>query len=233
MSTTPFSDSLPGDVHAADRGPTGMGGAATPPEGWVPVDQRCHGLDRSSFRLALPVLVLAVLLVLVVPNVDAAVPGGTEVTAGQRVGLSGDVSFSPAAGWTLSSGLLLGSAPRSGGYPSSAEVVDGAVAFSVMTTSWTGTPEQLLGQFQSTTDANGDRRALHVSGNPQPFTTAAGQSGVLSSYRSTTTDGLAAALVLDGTGVLAIETGPTDGVSTPSSDVTAMLTSITGIEEQR
>ena len=130
-------------------------------------------------------------------------------------------------GWTLADGLPLGPQPRSGGYPPTAAVVRDAVTFAVTTTRWTGTPAALLGQFQSTTDAVEDRRALHVVGDPRPFTTAAGPVGVLARYRSTTTDGLVATLVLDGTGVLVRVVGPTEVTVNPSSDVVAMLTSIT------
>ncbi|GAB2584164.1 hypothetical protein [Microlunatus antarcticus] len=199
--------------------------ATEPPPGWVPVDRRWHGLDRSSFRYALPVLALAILLAVVVPRIDAAVPGGSLVVAGERVGLREGVAFTPAVGWTLRDGYVLGSPDRNGGYPAAAEVVRDAVAFSVNTTKWSGTAGELFTQFESTTDAEGDGRSLHVVGDPQPFTTTAGQSGVVGRYRSTTTDGLAATLVLNGTGVLVQVTGPTGVVQTPSGDIAAMLTS--------
>lgn len=194
------------------------------------MDQRWHGLDRSSFRYAIPVFVLAVVLAVVVPNIDAAVPGGTPVTAGERIGLEGGVAFTPTVGWTLTDGLPIGTQPRSGGYPATAEVVQEAVTLSVHTTRWTGTPADLLGQFESTTDANDDRRAPHVTGTARPFTTTAGQGGLQARYHSTTTDGLVAALVLNGTGVVAIASGPVDSVTNSFDDVPAMLASVTSTE---
>lgn len=160
------------------------------------------------------------------PRVDEAVPGGTAIVAGERVGLGGGVAFTPAVGWTLTDGLLLGTPPRTGDYPASAEVVRDAVAFSVSTIKWKGTAGELLTQFESTYEARSDGRSRRFVGDPQPFTTTAGQAGVLSRYRNVTTDGLVAALALNGAGVVVRVFGPNDVASDPSNDVAAMLTSV-------
>ena len=201
------------------------------PEDWVPVDRRWHGLDRTTFPYALTVLALAVLLAVVVPWIDRQVPGGTPVRAGEQVAVAGNVVFVPAVGWTLTDGLLLGGQPRAGGYPATAEVSRGPVSFSVTSTSWDGTASALLEQLTVSTEALNDRRALHVTGTPSTFTTAAGQPGVLARYRNTTVDGLIAALVLNGTGVAIMVTGPVDLPDNPASDITAMLTSIHSTQE--
>ncbi|MET0694876.1 MAG: hypothetical protein ABWX96_06435 [Propionibacteriaceae bacterium] len=205
--------------------------AVSAPEGWVPVDRRWHGLDRAAFPYALTVLALALILAVVVPWIDQQVPGGTRVRAGDQVGLQGGVVFSPAVDWTLTNGILVGAELPAGGYPNSAEVDRGPVSFSVTTTNWPGTPVQLLEQLTVTTDASSDRRALHVTGSASTFTTVAGQRGVLARYRSTTVDGLIAALVLNGTGVAVVVTGPVDVPENPSNDVVAMLTSFHSTKE--
>ena len=201
------------------------------PDGWVPVDRRWHGLDRAAFPYALTVLALALLLAVVVPWIDRQVPGGTPVRAGDQVALAGDVVFVPAVGWTLTDGLILGGQVPTGGYPKTAVVSRDSVSFSVTTTTWDGSASELLEQLTVATDAGNDRRALHVTGTPSTFTTTAGQPGALARYRSTTVDGLIAALALNGTGVAIVVTGPVDVPDNPSGDIAAMLTSINFTQE--
>jgi hypothetical protein len=74
-------------------------------------------MDRTTIAPALVVAVLAVVMIFVIPAIDAAVPAGHRVRPGDRVGLLGDVEFTPTVGWSLTSGILVGEAPRSGGYP--------------------------------------------------------------------------------------------------------------------
>ncbi|BCB73820.1 hypothetical protein GCM10022251_13550 [Phytohabitans flavus] len=192
---------------------------------WVPVERRWFGFDRTTIKPALLVLGLAVVLALVVPAVDSAVPTGTRVTAGDVVVLAGRIQFTPATGWQLTDGNLRGEEPRAGDSPT-ATVVNGPVTFAVKTGPFTGTPLALLEQIKKTTDALHGKHGLHVTGNPSPIQTNGGDQGVIARYRGTSSDGALAAFVIQGTGVEAVVTGPPGATQGPAQQINSMFTSI-------
>ncbi|MGH3461323.1 MAG: hypothetical protein ACRDP9_07585 [Kribbellaceae bacterium] len=198
---------------------------AARPRDWVPVERRWLGLDRATIPPALVVLALAILMAVVVPAVDHAVPGGTRVRAGDEVALRGGISFVPATGWILTDGVLRGREPRAG-VGSTATVTDGPVALTVRTAPFTGTPTALLEQIKDTTDALNGSHGLHITGDVQAVQTAGGQRGVIARYRGTSSDGAIAAFVVDGTGVEVVVTGPPDVPGDPSAAIAGMIAGI-------
>ncbi|MFC8047796.1 hypothetical protein [Nocardia sp. NPDC057353] len=171
------------------------------------------------------VVAFAVLFAVVTPAVNGVMTHGETARLGDRIALDGGVAFSPAAGWTIVDGTVVGDEPRSG-IGKTAEVDNGAVAFSVRTAKWDGTPVSLLDQVRQTTDALTDEAGPHVVGDPLPVTTTNGEQGVMSRYRSVSADGAIAAFVIDGTGVEVVVTGPVETTGLAATEVAGMITSI-------
>lgn len=191
---------------------------------WVPVDRRWWGLDRATFLPALVVAGLALLMIWVVPAIDRAFPAGERVAAGDQVGLADNVQFTPATDWVLTDGAKVGDATRSGSYPASATVTNGAVAFSAKVGRWDGTPTELLAQIQKTNAAI--KGGYTFTGNRVSVLTTDGHQGVLQTVRGTNLDGLIAAFVIDGAGVEVTVVGPPAAPGDPSRAVVDMLTSV-------
>jgi hypothetical protein len=136
------------------------------------------------------------------------------------------VTFVPAAGWGVTSGVRAGHAPISGQYPASATVEDGALKFTVRTGPFHGDADQLVDQIEATSDALNQGRGVHITGAPATIVTAAGKQGATVRVTGPHTAGLIAAFVFDGRGVEAVATGPTDSGSEPSAAVLRMIGSI-------
>lgn len=198
---------------------------AVEPDGWTPVERRWWGLDRATIAPALVVVAFAVLFAVVIPAINGGLSRGETARAGDRIALEGGIVFAPAAGWTIVDGTVVGDEPRSG-VGKSAEVESGAVAFSVRTAKWGGTPESLLEQVRHTTDALTKGSGPHIVGDPVAVITATGEQGVMSRYRSASADGAVAAFVIGETGVEVVITGPTETTGHPATEVATMLTSV-------
>jgi hypothetical protein len=204
-----------------------------PDEGWVPADERRFGLDRRTLRPTLAVFTLAVLMSVVLPLINAAVPYHDIVRAGDVMQLEGDVTFVPEAGWGITSGLREGHGPISGQYPATAAVEDGALKFTVRTGAFHGDADQLLDQIEATTDALNQGRGVHITGAPATITTAAGKQGATVRVTGPHTAGLIAAFVFGERGVKAVATGPTDAGAEPSAEVLRMIGSINQTAQEK
>ena len=202
------------------------------PEGWIPVERRWLGLDRATIRPALVVAALAVLMTLVIPAIDAAVPTrGTTIEAGQQVGLASNVVFTPAAGWVLTDGLLLGRPEADGSYPNAASVTDGALGLTVTTGAFDGTPSALLTRLRD--NASQTQEQTSFTGRVDTIQTRAGDRGVAQAFHTGNSVGLLVAFVIDGTGIEVVASGPPDANTDPSSDLVQMITSIARGQELR
>jgi hypothetical protein len=197
-----------------------------PDEGWVPADERRFGLDRRTLRPTLVVFGLVLLMSVVLPVINAAVPYHDIVRAGDVMQIEGDVTFVPEAGWGITSGVRAGRAPISGQYPASATVEDGALKFTVRTGQFRGDADQLLDQIETTSDALNQGRGVHITGAPATIVTAQGKQGATVRVTGPHTGGLIAAFVFDGRGVEAVATGPTDAGTAQSAAVLRMIGSI-------
>lgn len=202
-----------------------MTDSATAPEGWIPVERRWHGLDRTTIRPALIVAVLAVVMTVVVPAIDAAVPTrGTTIEAGDQVGLASDVTFTPATGWVLTDGLLLGKPEAGGSYPNTAAVTNGASGLNVTTGAFDGTPSALLTRLRDEAAATS---GTSFTGRVDTIETEAGARGAAQAFHTGTSIGLLVAFVIDGTGIELVASGPPDTDTGPSGDLMRMITSVT------
>jgi hypothetical protein len=193
----------------------------------VPVEHRFLGLDRRTIPFAAVAVAVWLLWAVVLPWVDEQVSWDDQIRAGERVQLTDDVSFAPATGWGLTSGLRSSDRTSSGLRSLDAVAVgkDG-VTFFAQQGPWTGTPRALLGQITkiTTIESNGDDFA--VSTRPTTIHTSSGATGVLEGYRSPRVEGLIAAFVFGGTGIRVQVVGPTDQLSHHATEIGQMLASI-------
>jgi hypothetical protein len=200
-----------------------------PGDRWVPVDRRFLGLDRATLVPAVVVVALAGLMGLALPAINSAVPYDDRVAAGDVMELRGGITFEPAVGWGISSGVREGDAPTSGAYPTDATVEDAGVSVTVKTGSFTGDARALLAQIKETTEALDD--TVHIDGDPVVVTTDAGDRGVMARFAGPSSDGALAAFVFDGTGVQVIATGPADTERQQAEQVARMIATIRSSEE--
>lgn len=195
------------------------------PAGWVPVEQRWWGLDRRALVPAVVVAVFAAVCFWVLPAINSAVQVDDRIRAGDVVQVGDDVTFAPAAGWTLAVGLRSGASPGTP-YPGQAQVMKGAVAFSVTTSDFDGTPRQLLAQIESNNDRVPPSSAVRIVGRPATFTTTTGQRGVLTRFSNGETVGFIAALVFGGTGVETVALGPNTIDKPTAAQILSMFESV-------
>jgi hypothetical protein len=197
-----------------------------PDAGWVPADERLFGLDRRTFAPTVAVFMLAIVMSLVVPVINAKVPYDDTVKAGDVVELEGNVTFVPAAGWGITSGVRAGNPPLSGEYPATATVVDGKVKFTVHTAPFHGDANKLLDQIETTSDALNRGRGVRVTGEHATIVTDQGKPGATARVTGPQTGGVIAAFVFNGRGVEAVATGPSDTGPEPTAAVLRMIRSI-------
>ncbi len=197
-----------------------------PDDRWVPADQRLFGLDRRTIAPTLAVFALVIVMSVVLPLINAAVPYRDTVKAGEVIELQGDVTFIPRAGWGITSGVRAGHAPLSGAYPDSATVVKANVTFTVRTAPFHGDADALLNQIEKTSDALNRGRGVHVTSLHTTIVTEQGQQGATAQVTGPQIGGVIAAFVFDNHGVEAEATGPSEVGSESASAVVGMIRSI-------
>ena len=195
------------------------------PDGWVRVEDRWFGLDKRSIAPALIVLIFAILIAGVAPAINDGVAYHDKVVAGDVMELSGGVTFEPAAGWGITTGVRQSASIVS--YPAVATVVSSGYAFTIRTAPFTSDSEALLKVIRKTNNKLVSGGGLRVDGQAQSLTTASGLDGVAARFSSAKSDGAIAAFVSDGLGIEVIVTGPPGDVAEqPAQDIAAMLNSI-------
>ena len=197
-----------------------------PEDGWVPADVRFLGVDRRTIGPTLAVFALAVAMSLVLPVVNAKVPYHDIVKAGDVMQLQGDVTFVPAAGWGITSGVRAADAPLSGAFPVTAIIENGALRFKVHTGRFEGDANKLLDQIETTSEALNRGRGVHVTGEQTTIVTDQGMQGATVRVTGPHTGGVIAAFVFEGRGVEAVATGPSDTGPQPTATVFRMIRSI-------
>ncbi len=216
-----------------DDAPAAWTPSFEPDDGWVPADKRLLGLDRRTLAPTVTVLALAILMSVVLPLVNAAVPYRDIVNAGDVLELQGDVTFVPVAGWGITSGVRAGHGPLSGEYPDHATVVNSDVTFTVRTAPFDGDANALLDQIEKTSDALNRGRGLHVTGQHDTVTTDQGKQGATASITGPQKGGVIAAFVFGGRGVEAEATGRADSGVKVTAVVRDMIRSISRGRDQQ
>jgi hypothetical protein len=189
-------------VHVPFGWKDGLGRAlgAAVAVGWVPVEHRWFGLDRRTFKPALIVLVIALLLIYGWQAVDAAIPWHNEIKAGDVLDLGDGATAVPPVGWQLESGALVGAA--GGGSP--VLLASGGATMALQEASFNGTADAFLDQVQR---AAGDTSSA-VGGSRGTLTTESGLVGVVQSSSGPSGDELEAAFKLASGTSQAVDAAP-------------------------
>jgi hypothetical protein len=188
-------------------------------------------MDRRTLLPAGLVALLVALTFWILPAIDEQVSLDDPIGAGDVIQVGQNVQFDPATGWNLESGLRAGTS-TSGNYPESSTLTKDGVTFTVTTGSFDGTPRDLLDQLKKNNDKFGPDAADIQTGDLSSFQTAGGLSGVIARFTTTASDGLLAALSVDGDGIEVSVYGPASLPSDPEleREIVAMLRSINLVE---
>lgn len=88
-----------------------------PDDRWVPVDRRWFGLDRTTILPAAIVLAVAIVMSIVIPQINDAVSYDDPVVAGDVMELQYGITFVPAPGWGITDGVREADTPVTGSFP--------------------------------------------------------------------------------------------------------------------
>lgn len=108
----------------------------------VPVDGRVGGFDRRTIGPAAALLSIWFIGALFIPWIDNRVPFDNPIVPGDVINIgAGVLTFTPAVGWNLETGVLLSddapSSPR-------AMLSESGVTYSVQVAPWPGTADELI-----------------------------------------------------------------------------------------
>ena len=194
--------------------------------GRVPVEHRLLGIDKRTIPYAAVALAVFVLWTIVMPWINERVGWDDPIQAGDRIVLTNNgVTFAPATGWELLSGLRTTDDANQTSTASTV-VTNGGATFYVQRGEWDGTPRALLDQITKITTTEAGDDGFSLSSKPTSFQTASGADGVLQAFRSQRVEGLIAALVFDGVGVQVQVVGSPEQLDRHSREIGTMLASI-------
>jgi hypothetical protein len=196
-------------------------------EGWVPVEQRWLGLDKRTLTPAIVVAAIALLLTVVVPLVNRALPQNDPILAGQRLDLGGGIIVTPPVGWELENGIRAGettTVPLTPGTADAAFSGDG-VSISIHVAPFTGDTTALLDQVEKVDNT--------VSGRRSTVAAQGGITGLAESYTGVSNDGLVAAYTFpkDDIGMTITVTAPAGQLAAHVGQVDAVLHSVSRQEQ--
>lgn len=209
-------------------------GSSPPTAVAVPVEHRLLGLDRRQLPLALVVLAVILVMVVVVPAIDDAVPWDDPVRAGDVIDMGSGITFVPPVGWQLEGGIRVGDEPATGvsGARISAALVEGGVQLAVEASRFDGDADALLDQVNRLRDDSGarDDEGFHVTGPRRSTTTDSGLTGVTETVSAAAGDATVAAFAIDtesGTvGLTVTVDAAPDQYGEHAGDIAALLASI-------
>ena len=124
-----------------------LGGRA--PDDRVPADQRVGGFDRRTIWPGVVLLIVWALWAHGMPWLNDQIDVDNPIVAGDVINLgNGEVTFVPAVGWDLVSGVLLTEGDEAAAsIPSSAVLLSDVVSYSAKSGPWDGTPDELADQM--------------------------------------------------------------------------------------
>lgn len=192
----------------------------------VPPEHRVLGLDRRTFPPALFVVAVFIIMIFVIPRVDAAIDLEDPVLAGEQLAIADRIVFTPTTGWNVEDGFRVTDEDRRQG---DVTISDSGVSFEISTDSFDDTPDALLDQVEKVTSRTDDP-TFRVDGNRTTLTTLTGETGVAQPYSSVNGDGVVATFVLDGTGLKIAAYGPPAQMTAANDDIQTMIASIRTVE---
>jgi len=116
---------------------------------WVPADERVAGFDRRTIWPGVVLLVVWALWAHAMPWINEQIEVDNPIVAGDVVNLGfGELTFVPAVGWQLESGVLLTEGNEEAAtIPGAARLSSDVVSYSAKSGNWDGTAEELADQM--------------------------------------------------------------------------------------
>ena len=202
--------------------------------------RRSYGIDRRTVGPALLVLALAVLMSIVLPQIDRETQYQDAVHDGDVVELADGVTLVPTTGWNLATGAVVGEARSPVGYTAGTELVHGSVAFYVQAAPFDGTPSALLTRFEEIdSDLHDSRGRAAATTHRYAVKTRQGAVGVAKDFVGAARQGSVVAFVFRSRavptgsqgqprpeGVVIVVAGPTGPISRQRDHVVSMIRSI-------
>lgn len=208
----------------------------SPPEHWVPVDQRIAGIDRRTIAPAIAILVMAIVYSWVLPAVNHAVPYRDEIKAGDVLDLGdGRLTIVPAEGWRLARGVRVGDPRSTVAVPGSVALEDEGVSVVIATGPFDGTPKQFMTQLEAVNGKLDDVDGLASPAHRSTITTTSGITGVTRTSFEGERSGIAAAFVVEADPPLATQSsigvevlvkGSASAIQHRMEEITAMIKSL-------
>ena len=192
----------------------------------VPVEHRVLGLDRRTFPFAITALVVYLLWAYLVPAIDDAVPWTDETRPGDVLQVTPDLTLVPPVGWGVQSGLRTTDRTAAASAPPPVVLTKDGVLFRIDPGQWNGSPAELLAQITTITTTTAAAEGFHVTSGASTFVTRDGLTGVLETYAAERTEGVIAALVVEGQGLQIQAVGPPAQLPGYASSIEDMIGSI-------
>jgi hypothetical protein len=209
----------------------------------LPTDERrALPIDPRTIAPAVLVFALAVVMSIVLPNLDSRATYRHQIHNGDIVEVAGGMTLVPAPGWDLASGALVGKTRSAIGSSGSSELVHGSVTFFVQVAPFVGTPSALLTRIDKlNNDLHRSRGRDAGTTDRYEVKTKQGAVGVAENFVGVARQGSVVAFVLDvhgqpsgsqqgsatiHEGVEIVAAGPMEQISRFRDDIVAMITSI-------
>lgn len=205
----------------------------------VPVDERWLGLDRRGIPYAAVAIALILVLHWVVPALDNATEWDNPTGAGDVIDLGSGVRITPPVGWQLEEGVRTTDDTVVPPNIDAAlvELSNGAVTISVEGSTWDGTADELMDQYEKVRETSDEKadRVFAVDGERSSFATAAGVTGVQQAFASAGGDGRVFAFVVDDEdgrpiGVVVTATATDDSLGQFDVQIQDLVSSLTTTE---
>jgi len=199
-------------------------------------EPRLFGVDLRTVVPALLVLGLAAVMSLVLPSIDSETSYRDQVHEGDIAAIADGITLTPASGWDLESGALVGEARSPVGSTATTELALGSVTLFVRAAPFDGTPSALLSRIL---EINGDLH--HARGRAAGTTgryavrTRQGAVGAAKDFVSVARQGSVIAFVFrsrgpsgrtQSEGVEIVAAGPMGAISRRRHAIVAMIRSI-------
>ena len=202
----------------------------------LPTDERrALPIDPRTIAPALLVFALAVVMSVVLPNLDSRATYRHQIHAGDVVEVAGGITLVPAPGWDLANGALVGKTRSAIGPTASSELVHGSVTFFLQVAPFVGTPSALLTRIDKLNDDLHRSRGRDAGTTDRyEVKTAQGAVGVAENFVGVARQGSVVAFVLTShgqagltrEGVEIVAAGPMEEITRLRDDIVGMISSL-------
>jgi hypothetical protein len=210
--------------HAVEARAVGSGGRSAD---WVPVERRWLGLDRRSIVPALVILGIALLFAGILPAINDTVAYDDETQPGDVMTLGSGITFEPAPGWQVESGVRVGEETVSGAAPP-VVLSKGGVTVVVQVFPTADDAAAVLKNFEAISGQSDTPPDFAVVSRRVDFSTASGLAGRLEQYEGAGVDGVLAAVTFpeNDLALTFAVSGPNGDLDTLGSEIGTMLASV-------